>query len=89
MREKIKRFTEKISSSPTYAKFLRKRDKLAERIKNALLACLSTIAPLWNFLFLRKSQDAFSGEPASSNTDTKSPGYKLNYIAVLSSVPLS
>ena len=60
MREKIKRFREKISnkisSSSTYKKFIQKRDKLAGRIKNALLAFFSSIGPVWNFLFL-KTQD--------------------------------
>ena len=60
MREKFKRFREKISnkisSSPTYKKFIRKRDELAEPIKNALLACFSLIGPVWNILFL-KTQD--------------------------------
>ena len=60
MREKIKRFREKfsnkISSSPTFIKFVRKRDKLAGCIKNALLAFFSSIGPIWNFLFL-KTQD--------------------------------
>ena len=60
MREKIKRFREKISkkisNSPTYRKFIQKRDKLAGRIENALLACFSSIGPIWNFLFL-KTQD--------------------------------
>ena len=40
MREKI---TDKIS----------KRDKLSERIKNALLACFNAIGPVWNFLFVK------------------------------------
>ena len=57
MREKIKRFREKISkkisSSPTHGKFLRMRDKLADRIKNALLACFSAIGPVWIFLFVK------------------------------------
>ena len=60
MREKIKGFREKtsnkISSSPTYEKFLQKRDKLATPIKNGLLACFSAIGPVWNFMFL-KTQD--------------------------------
>ena len=60
MREKIKRFREKVSnkikSSPTYKKFIKKRDKLAEPIKHALLAFFSSIGPVWNFLFL-KTQD--------------------------------
>ena len=60
MREKIKRFREKISNkikaSPTYKKFIRKRDELADPIKNALLAFFTSIGPVWNFLFL-KTQD--------------------------------
>ena len=59
MREKIKRFFDKIknkvSSSPTYIKFVRKRDKLANRIKNAILALFSVIGPVWSFLFVKRS----------------------------------
>ena len=69
MREKIKRFREKISnkisSSSTYKKFIRKRDKLAERMKNAFLACLSSIGPVWNLLFL-KTQDPDESEQPSN-----------------------
>ena len=54
MKEKTKRFFEKIKSSPSYVKFLRIRDKLAERIKNGLLAFFNAIAPVWNFLFLKR-----------------------------------
>ena len=60
MREKIKRFCEKISnkisSSPTYIKSVRKRDKLAQRIKSSLLAIFNAICPVWSFIFL-KTQD--------------------------------
>ena len=70
MREKIKRFREKISnkisSSPTYKKFIRKRDKLAGPMKNALLAFFNAIGPVWKFLFL-KTQD-----PDESDTDKSS-----------------
>ena len=63
MREKIK------------SNFFRMRDKSAERIKNALLACFSAVAPVWNFLFLKR-QVPNSGQPVSSSLhDTKSLGY--------------
>ena len=70
MREKIKRFfdktSNKISSSPTYVKFLLKRDKLAERVKNALLAFLNAIGSVWNFLFLK------TPDPDESDSDQPS-----------------
>ena len=57
MREKIQQFCKeiwnRISRTPTYKKFLRKRDKLAGRIKNALLGFFSSIGPVWNFMFLK------------------------------------
>ena len=60
MREKIKRLREKISnkisSSSTDKKMVKKRDKLAGCVKNAFLAFVNAIGPVWNFLFL-KSQD--------------------------------
>ena len=56
MIEKIKSFFEKkpkkSSSSPTKENFIQKRDKLAESIKNALLAFFDAISPVWTFLFL-------------------------------------
>ena len=66
MREKLKRFfkTKNVSQ---------KRQKLADRIRDAILACFSTIAPVWKFLFLKKP-DPFSGKPVIKN-DTKSLGY--------------
>ena len=60
MKEKIKRYSEKkwqtVEKHPTYKAFLQRRDKLAERIKNAILALFNAIGPVWNFLFL-KTQD--------------------------------
>ena len=58
MIEKIKRFFKKIktkvSSLPAYKKFLKIRHKVAELMKNGLLAFFNAIAPVWNFLFLKK-----------------------------------
>ena len=69
MREKLKRgrekFSNRISSSPAYKKFIRKRDKLALPIKNSLLAFFSSIAPVWNFLFL-KTQDPDKSQQSSN-----------------------
>ena len=60
MREKIKDFFEKLSdkvtSSPAYAKALRVRDKIAACILKGLLAFLNAIGPVWNF-FCLKTQD--------------------------------
>ena len=83
MRECIERFFEKVSdkvsSSPSYVKFIRKRDIVAEYIKNALLACFSAIGPVWNFLFLETPDpNSLSDEPVSSSeTDTRSPGCSI------------
>ena len=69
MREKLKRgrekFSNRISSSPAYKKFIRKRDKLAVPIKNALLAFFSSIAPVWNFLFLKTQDPDESQQPSN------------------------
>ena len=69
MREKIKRFRERISNiisnSPIYKKFIRKRDKLAEQIKNGLLAVFYAIGPVWTFLFV-KTQDLEASEQPSN-----------------------
>ena len=64
MRQKIKRYFE--------INFSQYRKILADRIRDAILACFSTIAPVWKFLFLKKT-DAFSGPPVS-RTDTRSLG---------------
>ena len=45
---------DKITKSPTFIKFLRMRDKLAERILTGLLAFFDAVSPVWNFLFLHK-----------------------------------
>ena len=69
MREKFKRgrekFSNRISSSPAYKKFIRKRDKLAVPIKNALLVFFSSIAPVWNFLFLKTQDPDESQQPSN------------------------
>ena len=49
-KEKIKK---KLSSSPTYIKFLRARDKLAKRIHTALLAFFDALSPFLTFLCLK------------------------------------
>ena len=57
MREKIKEFFrkvgERISQTPAYAKFLKVRDKVANRILNALLVFFNAIAPCWTFLCVK------------------------------------
>ena len=61
MRDKIKELFQKVrdkvsarlAKSPTYAKFLQKRDQLAEKIRVKLLAFFSYIGPVWTFLFLK------------------------------------
>ena len=59
-----------ISSSPTYIKFEKKRDELAERIKNALLALFSSIGPIWNFMFL-KTQDPDESDFDETNNEIR------------------
>ena len=79
MREKIKRFREMISNSPTYKKFIRKRDILAERIKNALLAFCSWIGPVWNFLFL-KTQDPDESDFDEANNEIRQDVIELHWV---------
>ena len=40
----------KLANSPTYANFLRTRDKIADRIRVAILAFFDFLSPCWNFL---------------------------------------
>ena len=58
MIEKIKqlynRVKTKISSHPTYVKFIQKRDKLADRMLVALLAFFDAISPVLTFLCINK-----------------------------------
>ena len=49
--EKIKK---KLEKYPAYVKFLKFRDKVAGCILTALLACLTTVGPVWNFLFVKE-----------------------------------
>ena len=65
MREKIKRFFE-------IKNFSQKRQKLADRIRDAILACFGTLAPVWKFLFLKKLEPV--SEVPVQRTDTSSLG---------------
>lgn len=60
MKERIKSFFEKLSdrikSTPSYAKFLRVRDRVAAYVLKGLLALFNAIGPIWKFFFL-KTQD--------------------------------
>ena len=44
----------RVTSTPTYKKFLTKRDKLANRIRDGILAFFSILGPCWTFLFVKK-----------------------------------
>ena len=62
MREKetksfMQKIKDKIKKSDTFVKFLRVRDKLAERILAALLAFFDAISPCWKFLFLKTPEE--------------------------------
>ena len=62
MREKetksfMQKIKDKIKKSDTFVKFLRVRDKLAERILAALLTSFDAIGPCWNFLFLKTPEE--------------------------------
>ena len=61
MREKNKglfqKIWDKVTSSPSYVKFLRVRDKVAAYVLKGLLALFNAIGPVWKFFFL-KTQDA-------------------------------
>lgn len=58
MREEIKEYFEKVknrvTANPTYIAILRKRDKLANRIRNGLLAFCSVLSPFWTFFCTKK-----------------------------------
>ena len=42
-------------------KILRKREKVAKWTLKGFMACIDTIAPVWNFLFIKKEDpDALS-----------------------------
>ena len=79
MREEIKEYFEKVknrvknrvTANPTYIAILRKRDKLANRIRNGLLAFCSVLSPFWTFFCIKKydpdktnetSQDVINSE---------------------------
>ena len=65
MREKVKRFSEKIYASPLYLKFSRKRDKLAECIKTTILTFFNAVSPVWTFLCVKTTDESNSGEPSN------------------------
>ena len=43
----------RVASSPAYKKFLRKRNKLANCIRDGILAFFSILGPCWTFLFVK------------------------------------
>ena len=43
----------KLETYPAYFKVLRVRDKIAEHIRNGLLAFFNAVGPLWTFLFVK------------------------------------
>ena len=49
----FKKIKKKFEKNPAYVKFMKFLDKVTECILTALLACLSTIGPVWNFLFVK------------------------------------
>ena len=49
----FKKIDEKLAKYSAYVKFLQIRDKVAECILTALLACFNTVGPVWNFLFVK------------------------------------
>ena len=61
--EKIKK---KLEKYPAYVKFLKFRDKVAGCILTALLACLTTVGPVWNFFFVKEPNPFKSNEPSNS-----------------------
>ena len=52
----------RLAKSPTYAKFLQKRDELAEKIRVKLLAFFSYIGPVWTFLFVKNNEPGKTSE---------------------------
>ena len=52
----------RVTSSPTYKKFLKKRDKLANRIRDGILAFFSIFGPCWTFLFVKTSDSDETSE---------------------------
>ena len=57
----IEKIDKKLAKYPAYVKFLRIRDKVAECILAALLAFFNAVGPVWNFLFVKTTNDETSG----------------------------
>ena len=52
---------------------------LADRMKNALLACFNAIGPLWNFLFL-KTQDPDESDFQEQSNEIRQDVVKKNFL---------
>ena len=52
----------RVTSTPTYKKFLKKRDKLANRIRDGILAFFSILGPCWTLLFVKTSDNDKTSE---------------------------
>ena len=50
----FKKTKKKLEKYPAYVTFLKLRDEIAACIMTALLTCLNTVSPVWNFLFVKK-----------------------------------
>ena len=53
VREKKDSLKKRVTSTPTYKKYLKKRNKLANRIRDGILAFFSILGPCWTFLFVK------------------------------------
>ena len=54
LKERYEKVKAKVTSHPAYVKFVRKRDKLADRMLVVLLAFFDVISPVLTFLCINK-----------------------------------
>ena len=53
IRKFYERIKKKVTNSPAYKKFLQKRNKLTNRIRDCLLAFFGFFGPCWSFLCIK------------------------------------
>ena len=84
MREEIKEYFEKVknrvTANPTYIAILRKRDKLANRIRNGLLAFCSVLSPFWTFFCTKKHDPDKTNETSQDVINSKKIDFFFVYL---------
>ena len=61
----FKKTKKKLEKYPAYVTFLKLRDEIAACIMTALLTCLNTVSPVWNFLFVKKQNPNRTNQPSN------------------------